>query len=355
MRFGALFISILMSHVAKSQVPNYHSEKLEVVADLGEYQAIGVAVNSDNRLFVGFPKRGAKYEYGLTEIIDGKRIPYPNTEWNLNTEGEKSFDSVQDLYVDSEDNLWVLDSKGGEKVSKLKLLKINTKTNQVDRVYRFEDLDKTKSALNDVRVDTDKGLAYLSDPGLAAIVVLDLKSGRSRVLMANSKYTTADPQVILSYEGRAMKSQEGQFFRSNVNSIALSKDNRYFYFKPINQYALYRIATEKLANTQWAAKDVLEAVVSLGNTVITHGMETDKNGNIYLTSSIDYSIKYIDNNNILHTLVQDKRILWPDSFGIGNDGYLYFSCAQLQNEPYWNNGTNKTTYPFQIYRVKMPH
>ncbi len=345
-----------LTPVAYAQVPNYHSNTLEEVADLGPYQAIGLSVSAKNRVFAAFPRRGGAYEYGLTELINGKRTPYPDKEWNLNEKGPHSFYSIQDLYVDKNDFLWVLDSRpgsGGAK-GKFKLLKINLQTDKVEKVYTFDDLDKTRTALNDVRIDTDKRLAYLSDPGLAAIVVLNLKTGKSRVLLAGSKVTLATPGVILCYEGKEMKNNHGQPFVSNINGIALTHDNRYFYFKPINSYHLYRIATQYLADTTLSDKALLKQVEFMGNTTITHGLIADKKGNIYLTSSTDYSIKYLSPDGTLHTLVQDKRLLWPDSMGIGSDGYLYFSCAQINREAPWNRGENKVIYPYRIYKVPLP-
>src|SRR5690625_4197760 len=114
--FKKIFNILIILSVIKiqAQIPNYHSEELEVVADLGEYQAIGLSVSSDNRIFVSFPKRGEPYKNGLVEIIDGKQIPFPNKEWNHNKTGKKSFFSIQDLYVDKDDFLWVLDSKPKE-------------------------------------------------------------------------------------------------------------------------------------------------------------------------------------------------------------------------------------------------
>ncbi len=361
-----LFFFIFSGKKMNAQTtPNYHSEHLEVVAELGEYQAIGVSVSPGNRLFVSFPRRGGKYRYGLVEIVNGRQLPYPNEAWNIADAGEKSFYSVQDLYVDTEDFLWVLDSKpapagsisgdsGTAGEGLFKLMKINLQTNEVERIYHFEDLDKKKSALNDVRVDIQRRLAYLSDPGLAAIVVLDLQSGKTRAVLSGSDVTSATPGLAISYEGKEMRNREGKPFQSNVNGIALTRDNRYFYFKPINHYALYRIATEHLADTRLSDADLLEKVENMGNTVITHGLEADTKGNIFLTSSVDYSVKYMSPDGVLHTLVQDKRLLWPDSFGVGSDGYLYFSCAQLQREATWNEGRNLIEYPFRIYRVKLP-
>ena len=354
-----------MSLFLNAQTPNYHSDRLEEVADLGPFQAIGLSVSAANRLFVAFPRRGGAYEYGLAEIVDGKRVPFPDETWNTNKTGEKSFYSVQDLYVDKDDFLWVLDSKpapggatSGDKrkaaEGQFKLLKINLKNNHVDRIYHFEDLDKTRMALNDVRIDTHKHLAYFSDPGQAAIVVMDLQTGKSRVLLKGSDVTLATPGVLLSYEGHEMKNKDGNPFRSNVNGIALTHDNRYFYFKPINAYGLHRIATRYLADATITNTDLRDKVEFMGNTVITHGLIADSKGNIYLTSSVDYSIKYLSPDGVLYTLVQDKRILWPDSFGIASDGYVYFSCAQLQKEAAWNSGVDKRELPYRIYKVKAP-
>lgn len=348
--------STLTSVAGHGQQP-HHSDKLIPVADLGKRRAIGVSVSSDNRLFVSFPHQGRDYLYGLTEIVDGQPLPFPDEAWNAHTgDSATRFINVQDLYVDIEDNLWVLDSKPAQKGSMgaFKLLKINLASNQVERVYTFDDLDKNTAGLNDMRIDTDKELAYLSDPGRAAIVVLDLASGTTRTVLKGQPFTTADPDVILTYDGKEMRDGNGNPFRSNVNGVALTKDNRYFYFKPINKFNLYRIETRHLADASLTDAELASHVEDMGKTTVTHGLIADDKGNIYLTSSMDYSIKYLSPDGKLHTLVQDSRLLWPDSFGIGSDGYLYFSCAQLQRDPQWNDGSDQVEYPYQIYKVKLP-
>lgn len=343
----------------------FHSDKLIPVADLGKLRAIGVSVSSDNRLFVSFPRRENNYEHALVEIIDGKQNIYPDAEWNKK-EGDETqrFVSVQDLYVDAKDNLWVLDSKpsggsifgndGEKQEGYFKLVKINLANNKVEKIYHFEDLDKVASGLNDVRVDTEKNLAYFSDPGQSAIVVLNLETGKTRTLLKGHPATQADENLVLSYNGQDMRNREGTPFRSNINGIALTHDNRYFYFKPINKLNLYRIETRYLADTSLNDEALAEHVEDVGKTVVTHGLVADKKGNIFLTSSMDYSIKYFTPEGDLRTLVQDSRLIWPDSLGIGSDGYLYFSCAQLQKDPQWNKGEDGTEYPYTIFKVKLP-
>ena len=359
-----VFMHIIMSMNLFAQT--FKDSRLEVVASFGEAQPIGVSVSSDNRVFVSFPRRDP-YTMGLSEIIQGERRPYPDRLWNeKDAVPEHSFVNVQDIYVDTNDQLWVLDSKpssagsvfgkdaGGDRPEgQFKLVQIDLKSNKVVRQYHFEDIDKATSGLNDVRIDTDKNLAYLSDPGQAGIVVLDLETGKSRLLMAGSVFTLADKQAVLNYEGKDMRDKDGNPFRSNVNSIALTKDNRYFYFKPINTTRLFRIETVHLADQSLTTEELKKKVEDLGETAITHGMVADVKGNIYLTSSLDYSIKRYTPDGRVEIVVQDSRLIWPDSLGIGSDGYLYFSCAQMNRLPQWNNGVDKVSYPFEVYRVKV--
>lgn len=361
-----IFLFIVALHGNLFAQDTYYSDKLKPVVTFGEYRAIGVGVSSDNRLFVSFPKRGGAYKYGLVEVVNGELRPYPDEAWNKDGSESNHFASVQDLFVDANDFLWVLDSKpspGGSifgddqeeaKEGHFKLLKINLRTNKVDRIYTFDGLDKTRSGLNDIRVDTQRGLAYLSDPGLAAIIILDLNTEEIRTILEKSPFTLADPDITLSYNGKQMKDRNGKPFSSNVNGIALTKDFKYFYFKPINKTKLFRIETKYLADTSLTDEVLKTKVEDMGEVGVTHGLEADDKGNIFLTTSMDYSIKYLSPDGKLHTLVQDSRLLWPDSFGIGTDDYLYFSCAQLQNEPQWNRGENKSQLPFTLYKVKLP-
>jgi hypothetical protein len=134
--------------------------KLIEVADFGRYQPIGLAVSQEvpkGRIFVTFPKR-EPYQYGLAEIVDGQRKPYPNAEWNqwdlLHVRDR--FVNVQALFVDQTNSLWVLDpaSPAGYPpfVDGIKLVKIDLKRNKVERVYRFDDLPRDQIGLNDVQL-----------------------------------------------------------------------------------------------------------------------------------------------------------------------------------------------------------
>jgi len=365
MSFGVIFLisrsAVLIAQSAKDQM-------LQPVASFGKSMAIGLSVTSDNRVFVAFPNYDGGGQYALMEVVKDKLKPYPDRSWNTKSQAidrKDHFLRIQDLFVDSEDDLWVLDSKpapagdifksdkSNQKTGVFALIKINTKTNKVERVYDFKGLNKSVSALNDVRVDPQRQIAYLSDPGQAAIVTLDLVTGRIRTLLAKSDYTLAD-NITLVYDGQKMIDQKGHPFSSNVNGIALTHDGKYLYFKPINKVELFRIETGYLRDTTISEQQLAAKVENAGRVGITHGLIADKTGNIYLTSSEQYAITYITPEGRLKVLVKDKNLLWPDSMGIGGDGYLYISCSQLQKLPTWNHGQDRRQYPYKAYRIKLP-
>lgn len=334
------------------------AELIEVAA-FGKNQPIGLTVSpASNRVFVSFPHK-QPFLYALAEIVDGKRIPFPDEAWNqFNPDDPAShFVNVQDLYADRRNQLWVLDSSpagSASKEGKFKLVRIDLATNKVLRSYRFEDLPKEKSGLNDVRVDHSHHLAYLSDPSLKAIVVLDLGTGKSRVVLKDDPSTVADPNFILHLDGKDVVGQAGNAFVSNVNGIALSPDERYFYYHAINRTVLFRIETKFLADPALQPEALSAKVERVAENGVSHGMIAGPDGSIYSTHSPDHSIRYVTPDGKVHTLVTDERLSWPDSLGIGDDGYLYLTAAQLNRQPGWNHGEDRVDYPFRAYKVRLP-
>lgn len=360
---------LLMNSLPGMAQPPEQSPSLETVADFGRHQPIGVTVSQPvgklSRIFVTFPKNPTDYDYGLVEMVTGgagpgQRRPYPNAAWNQwdSLKPQDRFINVQAVIADQDNALWVLDpaNPAGQPTipEGVKLVKINLATNQVERIYRFEDLHRERTALNDVRVDTRRQVAYLSDPKRAAIVVLDLKTGRSRTVLEGDKSTKADPAFKLTIDGRVVADEQGQPFSSNVNGLALTDDFRYLYFRPITQTKLFRIATEYLNNPALSPTEIASHVEDMGETGVSHGMIADAKGNVYLTDSPNKAVRYLTPAGELKTLVRDDRLLWPDTFAVGANGYLYLTAAQIHRTKKYNNGQDKVDYPFRLYRMKLP-
>lgn len=354
-----LFALFLAVAVVPTRAQSIKTPVLEV-AEFGRHQPIGVAVSGQGRVFVTFPKKKKDYDFGLAEIVNGQRRPYPNAEWNRwdSLQAPGRFVNVQAAVVDATDALWVLDPANPDDEAPLlagvKLLKINLATNKVVRIYRFEDLPRERGGLNDVRVDPGRQVAYLSDPKLAALVVLDLRTGKSRLLLQGHRSTAAAPGFVLRIDGKEVKDKAGKPFSSNVNGIALTPDFEYLYYRAINQTKLYRVATEALRNPALTPAAVAARVEEVGETGVSHGMTADRAGNVYLTDSPNHAVRRVTPAGRLETLAQDPRLLWPDTFAVGPDNYLYLTAAQIERTPKWNNGEDKVEYPFRLYKMKLP-
>jgi len=129
-----------------------------------------------------------QHSTSVAEIVNGEPKPFPNEEWNKLGPPASHFICVQSVVVDDQDNLWVLDPaspkmqgivRGGPK-----LVKIDLQTNQVVGTIPFDEhVAPNKSYLNDVRVDTRAGIAFITDSGKGAIVVVDIKTGKARRLL----------------------------------------------------------------------------------------------------------------------------------------------------------------------------
>jgi sugar lactone lactonase YvrE len=95
------------------------------------------------------------------------------------------------------------------------------------------------------------------------------------------------------------------------------------------------------------------AVEDLGRFAVTDGMIVDKNGNLYLGDYQNYKLVQLTPGHKMEDVVSDERLIWPDSYSISTDDYLYISCSQINKQPDYNEGENKRTTPYAIYRMKL--
>ena len=93
-------------------------ENFTVVARSPERQWTGVAISDSSEIFVNFPKwvEGEQFGDSLAKLVSGEPVPFPNQTWNqFWTNGKriapsKQFVSVQAVYVDDRNYLWILDT-----------------------------------------------------------------------------------------------------------------------------------------------------------------------------------------------------------------------------------------------------
>lgn len=308
----------------KSSKPK-EKNQIQVVASSTK-QWTGVAVSKDGRLFVNYPTWSDNVPIKVAEIINGKIKAYPDMNWNQDKNNE-SFSAVQSVVIDKKDRLWILDTRNPQFKGVLNngpiLYQFNLNSNKKEKEYHFsEGVYKTNSYFNDVRIDTNKEIAYITDSGNGAIIVLNLKTGNSRRLLDSHSSTESETDHLIC---------NGIKWGNSVHSdgIALSPDNKYLYYIALTGHTLYRIKSEYLLNTELSEDKLANEVEKVQTIPATDGMMFDKSGNLWLGGLEDNSINLLKKDGTLEKVINDDIIRWADSFTIDKEGNVYFTTSQI--------------------------
>ena len=261
------------------------------------------------------------------------------------------------MVVDGDGFLWVLDpaSPGFKGVvpGGAKLVKVNIAAGIVERVIPFDDMVAPRNSyLNDVRLDPNDDVAYITDSGTGAIVVVDLESGKSRRVLADHPSTKAEPGYVPVIDGKELRDENGKVPQIHADGIAIDAEGKYLYYHALTGRTLYRIKTSFLKDPKQSERDLAAHVERVAETGAVDGMVMDADDNLYLTALEENAIKrYRANGDILDTIVQDDRIQWPDSMDISPDDYLYFTASQIHRMPRFNFGKDKRVLPYKFFKV----
>jgi sugar lactone lactonase YvrE len=306
----------------------------------------GVAVSQENRIFVNYPRWSPDVDVSVAEVIsEDSVIPYPDDTWNSwTTESPPGniFVCVQSVYIDKNNNLWILDPANpyfqGVVSGGAKLLKVDLTTDQVVQTYTFdENVAPKESYLNDIRIDTDRNIGYLTDSGLGGIIVIDLSTGKSRRLIDDHGSTKAE-DISLTIEGKPFN------FIVHSDGLALDPENVYLYYQALTGRNLYRIKTEYLRNADLSAQELAGKVEWVTESGASDAIEFDNAGNLYFTSIELNAIRKYTPQGKLEVVVQDDMLKWPDSFSITADGTIYLTTSQL------HLGNNPPD-PYKIFKI----
>ncbi|WP_286895520.1 MULTISPECIES: L-dopachrome tautomerase-related protein [Sphingobacterium] len=347
---------------SENEISKEKNAQLEEVFSDSTYQLTGVAVAKDNRVFVNYPYWLDTHSYSVVEVKDGRPVPYPDAEWNSfkkGEDGQNKFVTVQSVVSDDKGFLWVVDAAGiglGKVYQhSSKVVKINLANNKIEKIYRFpENVVSEDVYINDIRVDNENGFAYLTNSNTGGIVVLNINTGDSRLVLANSPSVKSDPSYHFSPLGTELKKGDGSLLKVNSDGIALTPDNQYLYYKPLTDNRLYRIKTDLLRDFKTNETVLNKSVEDLGKFITTDGMIFDKKGNLYLGDLEKNSIVKITPDLKMQTIVKDnEKLIWPDSYSISDDGYLYISNSQIQLMPWFNNGATQFKKPFKVFKIKI--
>lgn len=355
-----LTASLFLLLIACGKSSDDKKSGLELVFSDSTYQLTGVAVSRDGRLFTNYPYWSDIYKNALVEVVPVNAVkPYPTQDmntWKPGDNGDSKWVCVQAVYIDKNNSMWVVDpaapKMGDVYQNSYKLVKINLSTNTIERIYKFTGAVGIHSYVNDVRVDVNTQTAYLTNSSEGGIIVVDLTTGNVRQVLQNHYSVKSDTAFKFIIEGRELM-KNGKPAKFNSDGIALTPSGDYLYYKPLTDDKLYRIKTEYLRNAGLNAADLAQKVEDLGHFTTTDGMIFDKYGNLYLGDIQNSRIIKITPDMQVTTVIQDGKLIWPDSYSISDDGFLYISCSQIQKQPDYNEGVNKRTTPYTIYRTKI--
>ena len=345
-------------------------ERLATIFKDDTFQLTGVAVSPQGRVFTNYPLWSDIYTYAVVEV-DGEtsdakkenysmnKLPYPNlymNSWKPGDNGKDKWVCVQAVYADEKNYLWVVDPASpkmeGVYDNSHKLVKINLATNAIERTYFFEGVAGVKSYVNDVRVDNVRQYAYLTNSNEGGIIIVNLATGKAKQVLQDHYSTKSDPAFKFIIDGHELM-KNGQPVKINSDGIALTPNGEWLYYKPLTDDKLYRIRTEHLRDDAMSSETLGSNVEDLGHFYPTDGMIFDPKGNLYLGDMRTNSIKKITPDLKVLNILTDERLIWPDSYSISEDGFLYISCSQIHKQPEYNNGVNKRTTPFTIYKLKI--
>ena len=314
------------AEVKNQQIDSTANQVIEVAAFKGQ-QVTGVTVSDAGRIFVNFPRWRKGVDDSVVEITNTTvQESYPDENWNSWEIGQpvvaNKFVGVQSVFA-FENQLYVLDTRSQLFENVLDAPRIFVFDLTTDKLVKTYVLDKNSyhpdSYINDLRIDKKTQKIYLTDSGNSGIVIIDIKSGRSRRVLDNHKSTAAE-QGFLTFGDKKWKNT------IHSDGIALDTVNDRLYFHALTGYSLYSIATNMLNSED--EKSMEKSVRFEAKTAAPDGMLFDDNGNLYFADLENNKIQYRKPDGSIHTLIEGDMIKWADTFSIYNN-YLYFTNSRI--------------------------
>lgn len=360
--------SRMLSSKSKTLPCERYFGNLESVFSFYDAMPTGVTISEKGRIFVNFPKWGDDVKFTVGEIVGDKLVPYPDLKTNTVDYDnlQNCFISVQSVVADGCGTLWVLDTAAPNFsepiIGGAKLVAVDLNTNKIKKVYWFSsDIVLPNTYLNDVRFDYrvgKEGYAYItdsSDKGPGAIIVVDLSDGRSLRRLNGNLSTAANPDFVPKVEGRVMlnRNEDGNTSDVTIGSdgIAISEDGKTLYYCPLASRDLYSIETDLLRDASIPDSELYSYVKYLGEKGASDGLITDSKGTLYAGDYENNSIRRITKDRVMETILHSPYLLWPDTFAIGYDKYLYVIANQLHRQPRYNYGKDLREKPYSLFRI----
>ncbi|WP_145143475.1 L-dopachrome tautomerase-related protein [Roseomonas gilardii] len=369
-----LVASVLIAVPATAQVPPITGNtdpafgrvgKVEIVASIPDFDPSGIAVIG-GRLFLSQPKQDMDAPGPtLAEWRGGRIVPWPTPDLAMPSARPAAdrLVSVHGLTTDTAGRLWALDDgkvkgkpydAGGAKV-----IGFDPATGHIVAKLLLTDAMLPGSNMNDLRVDLThgaEGTVYITDSSAndAALVVVDIATGRQRRVLAGDRSVIPDPGYMTVLDGRVLNGvqQPPAMPRGGADGITLSRDSSRLYYAPLSSRSLYSLPTALLADFATTDATLAAAVRDEGEKGAADGLATDTWGRIY-TSASDHNAVFRRNLDGSFALIaRDPRFVWPDGL-FADDRYVYVTLGQWTRLPQFHNGTDMRRPPFLVARMPI--
>lgn len=372
--YQPLIASLVMLTSQAFISPNLMAQQAVIPQALPEVYATldgavgGISFTSSDRLIFSYhPFYQPKVKVGEL-LADGKVKPFPNSDWQQchDPQGKPKdphtcLNWVLGLRTDDRDRVWLLDSGQAEPRIEPKLVAWDTRKNQLDRIIPLpfpvsipesQHNDFVISNRHQAIVIADEGIATGPVGDMAALVVVDLTTGKSRRVLQGDTSVMPDLQRPLVIDSTSVNPKRIDVF-VGADGIALDSAQHWLYFAPMNKDKVYRVAMADLLDPDLSPQALSAKVEEYANKPNNGGLSIDSADNLYLTEVGERAIGIIPSmGRQYQTYVYDERMVWPDGVSFGKDGYLYSGAAQLPLSGALNNGKAENRPPYYIFRFK---
>lgn len=335
---------------------------LREVARSPRFLCNAVAVTSHNAMFLGLPRwQGMDATPSLVRVApDGSLVPFPGGRWNGWRPGDDPRDAlvmVNGIHIFADDTLWVVDQGTADRKTVMpgaqKLVQFDTHTGRALQVLRFgSDILPPGAQLNDLRISGNT--LYATDSGLGAIIVHDLRTGRTMRRLSKATATTQTPgRPLRAFGGRPLEDASGKRPAVQVDMLEVSADGRWLYFcTPTGP--LRRIPTTALRDPALSEPALAAKVRLVADIPTIMGTTIDTAGNLYITDAEHRRVVILTPTGERVTLIEDDRLVDGDAMFIGADRQLYIPCAQTERLAMFARGRVALQQPWRILALPLP-
>lgn len=335
----------------------------QIVARLDRMPS-GVAVFGE-RIFLSLPRWVEHGNATLVELVDGRPVPWPP---NLNQDpqtGPGALTSVNGIRIDARGRMWVLDNgrvdlaPAAPSVPKVVVLDVAS-GRELFRHTFSEHVAGSGSFLNDIAIDLDRGVAYLTDTapgGSAALVVLDIGRDIAWRVLDGHPSLQADPDEAMTIRGEVATQARGDAvhpWRVGANAIALSLDGDALYYGPMTGRTLWEVPSVALRDVQLRDDERAAQVVAWSPKPITDGITMRADGTLLLTDIENNAIVAIDPEDALAIVALDPAIDFPVAIDADATGAVWFTSSQLHRMPLLLAGQDRRRPPYLLWRATHP-